>query len=433
MSETLSMVAGETTASRRYVYFSLVDATDGITAETGEAGGQPQVSINGSAWSNTGVGTLVHIGNGHYYAELTESFVTGLAGSVVLTRYKSSNTAEARGSTVQLINTDIIGRQILLKDDVVIYEDDITDSVSATIVDLGTGAGNVDDQYNGCLISFYVSGGAVGLDRIIVDYDGTTRRATLDEALPFTPGAGWGYRIVPGRARLASTNHAGATVPTVTTLTNDPSGVTTLLSRLGAFTGSGVNTVLGFLRAMANKAAGIATPSDLSSSGTYSNTTDSLEAIKDSGAGGDPLTSEVPGAYAQGTAGYKLGTLALTGRVTVVSPVSTDGQEITIYKGDDYDADDGRALEWETEDSAEWPTLTSSTITFKAKLNDETFSKAGSVVTATGTNKKVRVELADTETSGLTRGRWDFEIEAELPSGNVVTLVRGAMDVLEDL
>lgn len=56
---------------------------------------------------------------------------------------------------------------------------------------------------------------------------------------------------------------------------------TTILNRLGAFTGTGVNTVLGFLRAMANKAAGIATPTDLSASGTFDNTTDSEEAISD--------------------------------------------------------------------------------------------------------------------------------------------------------
>lgn len=57
---------------------------------------------------------------------------------------------------------------------------------------------------------------------------------------------------------------------------------TTILARLGTFTGSGLNTVLGFLRAMAAKAAGL-TPSDLSSGTTYDNTQDSPEAIRDRG------------------------------------------------------------------------------------------------------------------------------------------------------
>lgn len=53
-----------------------------------------------------------------------------------------------------------------------------------------------------------------------------------------------------------------------------------LLARLGAFTGSGLNTVLGFFRAMMRKTAAL-TPSDVA--GTYDNTTDSQEAQKDAG------------------------------------------------------------------------------------------------------------------------------------------------------
>ena len=43
----------EATAAQRRVHFQLVDATDGITAETGEGSGQPQVSKNGAAFANT--------------------------------------------------------------------------------------------------------------------------------------------------------------------------------------------------------------------------------------------------------------------------------------------------------------------------------------------------------------------------------------------
>lgn len=55
---------------------------------------------------------------------------------------------------------------------------------------------------------------------------------------------------------------------------------TTILDRIGAFTGSGLNTILGFLRAMSRKTAAL-TPSDMG--GSYDNTTDSLEAIRDRG------------------------------------------------------------------------------------------------------------------------------------------------------
>lgn len=100
------ITAGETTAARLRVGFLLVDATDGITAETGEAAGQPQISTNGGSWTDTGIGTLTHVGSGHYYAELTAATVA-TAGDVIRTRYKSANTAECPGDTVQVIAADL--------------------------------------------------------------------------------------------------------------------------------------------------------------------------------------------------------------------------------------------------------------------------------------------------------------------------------------
>lgn len=53
---------------------------------------------------------------------------------------------------------------------------------------------------------------------------------------------------------------------------------TTILARIGDFAGSGLNTVLGFFRALLRKTAAL-TPSDVG--GTFDNTTDSLEAQRD--------------------------------------------------------------------------------------------------------------------------------------------------------
>ena len=55
----------------------------------------------------------------------------------------------------------------------------------------------------------------------------------------------------------------------------------TIKDRIGAFAGSGVNTILGFLRALGSKAA--TTPSELVDGNTYSAADDSLEAIRDRG------------------------------------------------------------------------------------------------------------------------------------------------------
>lgn len=56
--------------------------------------------------------------------------------------------------------------------------------------------------------------------------------------------------------------------------------ITSILSRIGGFTGTSNNNILGFLQALARKTAAL-TPSDMG--GTYDNTTDSLEAIRDRG------------------------------------------------------------------------------------------------------------------------------------------------------
>lgn len=77
----------------------------------------------------------------------------------------------------------------------------------------------------------------------------------------------------------ADTAIADAALATAANLSTVSSNVSTLLSRLGAFTGSGVNTILGFFKALLSKAA--STPSDVG--GTFDASTDSTEAIRDRG------------------------------------------------------------------------------------------------------------------------------------------------------
>jgi hypothetical protein len=98
----IQMKTNEATAARRRVFFHCVDATDGMTPETGEGGGQPQISTDGASWAGSGsIGTLVAIGNGRYYAEVAQS-VLNVADGVFPTRYKSANTAECVGDTAQI-------------------------------------------------------------------------------------------------------------------------------------------------------------------------------------------------------------------------------------------------------------------------------------------------------------------------------------------
>lgn len=80
----------------------------------------------------------------------------------------------------------------------------------------------------------------------------------------------------------------------------------TALARLGPWTGTGLNTVLGALRALAAKAAAL-TPADIATGTTFDNTTDSLEAQKDAGgAAGASMATAVPETPTAGTMGEAL-------------------------------------------------------------------------------------------------------------------------------
>ena len=182
------ILANEATSTKRRCYFHLVDATDGITPETGEAGGQPQVSSNGGAWTNTGISTLTAIGDGRYYADLTQTIVA-TAGTQIETRYKSANTAECPGDSFQVTafdpydvdslgltnldatistrasQTSLEARTLVAAD----YFDPANDTVAqVTLVDTTT---DVTNQVSADVTA--ISGGATAADNLEATYDGT--------------------------------------------------------------------------------------------------------------------------------------------------------------------------------------------------------------------------------------------------------------------
>lgn len=155
------------------------------------------------------------------------------------------------------------------------------------------------------------------------------------------------------------------------------------------------------------------------------------KALSDAQAAGDPLTSQVPGTFAAGTAGAALGRIG-TGLVATTAPV-TESDNIEIVRGDDFKAADNRALEFTTSEEATWPDLTGATIAFTAKQNQDTIAKAGSVIVATGATKKVRIELDPADTANDPIGEYRFDVQATLASGNIVTLVTGKLTLQEDV
>ncbi|MFB3816139.1 MAG: hypothetical protein ACE147_00630 [Candidatus Methylomirabilales bacterium] len=148
--------------------------------------------------------------------------------------------------------------------------------------------------------------------------------------------------------------------------------------------------------------------------------------INQAGSAADPLENLVPGSYTAGTAGAALGRIG-SGQIVTSSPVASSGA-VTIVRGNDYAAADGRALTW-TDAGGTWPNLTGATV----RLRVAGLSVTGTVVQATGPGI-VRVELTAEQTAAQTpRVRAPYDLEATLSSGRVVTLVRGHWTVLADV
>ena len=149
-------------------------------------------------------------------------------------------------------------------------------------------------------------------------------------------------------------------------------------------------------------------------------------ALTAAGGATDFLGVQVPGSYASGTAGYILGSIN-PAQVTVTSPVATDGTSITVVRGDDYLDTDGRAL---TFTGATWPTLTAGTVALIVDTSGTPTSYNGTITAATS----CYVELTTTQTTALSARRtYDYDLQATLSNGHIVTLVQGTLLVNEDV
>jgi len=173
-------------------------------------------------------------------------------------------------------------------------------------------------------------------------------------------------------------------------------------------------------------------------------------ALSAAGTAGDPWSIDIPGSYADGTAGQKLGDImddledggrtdllidaikaqtdALDGyTVTVVSPVADSGT-VTLYAGDDYDDAHGRALTFSLAVSGV-PDLTAATVVMKTQESSWTATSC----TSDGTDWTVLFEPTAADTAALGNLRQTYEVEATLSDGDVATLVTGTLVVNRDV
>jgi hypothetical protein len=118
---------------------------------------------------------------------------------------------------------------------------------------------------------------------LTVDFDGVTglhhvRIDTSADGTFYAAAADFQVVITTGTVSAASVVGYVIGAFSLSNRLVDSAGVATVLARLGAFTGTGLNTVMGYLEALMRKDAAL-TPSDVG--GSFDNTTDSLESIVD--------------------------------------------------------------------------------------------------------------------------------------------------------
>jgi hypothetical protein len=89
-------------------------------------------------------------------------------------------------------------------------------------------------------------------------------------------------RLTTTRAGYLDNLNVGGAVASASSLSTVASAVTTISNKLGSWTGTGIETVLGAFRAMFRKDASVSVPTDINSGGgSANNTTDSQEALAD--------------------------------------------------------------------------------------------------------------------------------------------------------
>ena len=113
--------------------------------------------------------------------------------------------------------------------------------------------------------------------------------------------------------------------------------------------------------------------------------------------------------------------------VTISSPVATDGTTITIVKGDDYNSSDSRQITWTGATADQWPSLSGATLSLAASNRLDSLTVVPTVTAATGT-QAFQLELTKDQTN-IGSGRYQYDVQATLSSGRVVTLLSGELVV----
>ncbi len=309
-TKTVTLAAGTTFTAAAADNFSVIDmaplqpTTTGRTLDVssgGEAGldwaniGSPTttVALSGTSvllTSGTGTGQLslssgtVTVGTNNDKAgySLSQSFPTNFA-SLAITgggAVTAGTVSDKTGYSLSASQTfDVTGN--------------ITGNLSGSVGSVSGAVGSVTGNVGGSVASVTA--------RVTANTDQWNGVSVTGMPMPtYTQPTGFLAATFPGTVAsttnitaasgvtLAAATHTGAVIPTVTTLTNDPSGVTTLLSRIPSGIFTGMTSLAQWLGLIAGKQTGDTTArTELratgAGAGTFNETTDSIEAIRDRG------------------------------------------------------------------------------------------------------------------------------------------------------
>lgn len=303
-----------------------------LLAGVASAGSVDGITLTGGSATDglyVGCGLIIESGTGAGQAR----YIVGYVGSTNIAKI-------ARHWTIAPDNTSAF--QIVADNQIAYIHMGVAQAGSANSITLQSVARAENGLYVGQVIRV-MSGIGDDQDRMIIAYDGTTKVATVDRAWATNPSAGDFYATLQGGTSypVLSVIEASAVLAKEATVVARPvlaaieastvlakeatsvtiasyidTEITTLINRLGAFTGTGVNTVLGFLKALMRK--DLTAPSDVG--GTFDPATASTEALaKEATLATSPTVAQITAAII----GSQLAQNVLISRVAVTDDVLT--------------------------------------------------------------------------------------------------------------
>lgn len=191
MANDLTHFTNKLRARTCTLYFALCDfsttdpSDDFVTAPAVHAAGDTQVSKDGGAFANTSNG-FTYLGLGVYSLVLTASEMD--ADQVVVTVVDQTG-PKVWKDRMLLLETSRAVEGVLRQE--------LAAAGGASTITLDSGASSVDDFYNGALVAI-VAGTGAGQARVIRDYVGATKVATVGRAWATAPDATSVFVILPG-------------------------------------------------------------------------------------------------------------------------------------------------------------------------------------------------------------------------------------------